>query len=82
MEVSLLKKTELYVTFDEQYFYFGGSMHYTNGAELKASNKKRDGIDGGSDNFGILLDTFNDKNSSRFYLVVMAEKSEKLQGFH
>lgn len=58
------EKTEIYVTFDEQYFYFGGRMHYTNGAELKASNKKRDGIDGGSDNFGILLDTFNDNETA------------------
>ncbi len=56
--------TEIFVTFDNQNFYFGGRMHYSNGATLKASNKKRDGIDGGSDNFGILLDTFNDNENA------------------
>ena len=34
------ENTEIYVSFDDQYFYFGGRMHYKNGAELKASNKK------------------------------------------
>lgn len=58
------EKSEIFVTFDDQYFYFGGRMHYSNGAIIKASNKKRDGIDGGSDNFGILLDTFNDNETA------------------
>ncbi len=58
------EKSEIFVTYDDQYFYFGGRMHYSNGAKIKASNKKRDGIDGGSDNFGILLDTFNDNETA------------------
>jgi hypothetical protein len=57
------EKSEIFVTFDDQYFYFGGRMHYSNGATIKASTKKRDGVDGGSDNFGILLDTFNDNEN-------------------
>ncbi len=58
------EKSEIFVTFDDQYFYFGGRMHYSNGATIKATTKKRDGVDGGSDNFGILLDTFNDNENA------------------
>ncbi len=56
--------SEIFITFDDQYIYFGGRLHYSNGATIKASTKKRDGIDGGSDNFGILLDTFNDNENA------------------
>lgn len=60
----LTEKSEIFVTFDDQYFYFGGRLHYSNGATIKATTKKRDGVDGGSDNFGILLDTFNDNENA------------------
>lgn len=58
------EKSEIFITFDDEYFYFGGRLHYSNGATIMATTKKRDGVDGGSDNFGILLDTFNDNENA------------------
>lgn len=56
--------SEIFVTFDENFFYVGARLHYENGGEITVTTKKRDGADGGSDNFGILLDTFNDNENS------------------
>ena len=56
--------SEIFVTFDDKYFYLGGRLHYSSKASVKATTKKRDGSDGGSDNFGILLDSFNDNENA------------------
>jgi hypothetical protein len=58
------EKSEIFVTFDEKYFYLSARMYYTNGGEISATTKKRDGAEGGNDNFGILLDTFNDNENA------------------
>jgi len=57
------ERSEIFLTFDEEYLYVGARLFYENGAKLTVTTKKRDGADGGSDNFGILLDTFNDNEN-------------------
>jgi hypothetical protein len=58
------EKSEIFITFDDEYFYLSARLHYGNGAKVRATTKKRDGADGGNDNFGILLDTFNDNENA------------------
>ena len=58
------ERSEIFVTFDDDYLYLGARLYYENGANLTVTTKKRDGADGGSDNFGILLDTFNDNENA------------------
>lgn len=58
------ERTDLFVSFDDENFYVGARLYYQNGSVLRSTTKKRDGADGGSDNFGILLDTFNDNESA------------------
>ena len=58
------ERSDVFVTFDEEYFYVGARLYYQNGSTIRSTTKKRDGADGGSDNFGILLDTFNDNESA------------------
>lgn len=58
------EKSEIYVTFDDNYFYLAARNYYTNGGVPRATTKKRDGAEGGNDNFGILLDTFNDNENA------------------
>jgi len=58
------ERSEIFITFDEDFFYVGARLFYENGAEITVTTKKRDGADGGSDNFGILLDTFNDNENA------------------
>jgi len=58
------ERSDIFVTFDDEYFYIGARLYYQNGSTIRATTKKRDGADGGSDNFGILLDTFNDNENA------------------
>lgn len=61
---STSEKSEVFVTFDEEYFYLAGRLHYSNGAKVISTTKKRDAGAFGNDYFGILLDTFNDNESA------------------
>ncbi len=58
------EQSDVFVTFDDNFLYLGARLHYENGAKITTTTKKRDGADGGSDNFGILLDTFNDNENA------------------
>ncbi len=58
------QRSEVFITFDDKYFYIGARLFYSDGANPSVKSKKRDGTDGGSDNFGILFDTFNDNENA------------------
>ena len=58
------ERSDIFVTFDDEHFYVGARLYYQNGSTIRSTTKKRDGADGGSDNFGILLDTFNDNENA------------------
>ena len=58
------ERSDVFVTFDDEYLYIGARLYYQNGSVIRSTTKKRDGADGGSDNFGILLDTFNDNENA------------------
>lgn len=58
------ERSDVFITYDDQYFYLAGRMYYENGAVLNVTTKKRDPDVPGNDNFGLLLDTFNDNESA------------------
>ena len=58
------QRSEVFITFDEKYIYVGARLYYSDGASPSVTTKKRDGANGGSDNFGILFDTFNDNENA------------------
>jgi hypothetical protein len=58
------ERSDVFVTFDDEYLYIGARLSYQNGSTIRSTTKKRDGAEGGSDNFGILLDTFNDNENA------------------
>jgi len=58
------QQSEVFITFDDKYIYVGARLKYSGGAKPTVTTKKRDGSDGGSDNFGILFDTFNDNENA------------------
>lgn len=58
------ERSDVFVTFDDEFFYLGARLYYQNGSTIRSTTKKRDGADGGSDNFGILLDSFNDNENA------------------
>jgi hypothetical protein len=63
-EAQPTERSEIFATFDDEFFYLGARLFYENGAKIVVTTKKRDGADGGSDNFGILLDTFDDNENA------------------
>lgn len=60
---TITQRSEIFITFDDHYLYVGGRLYYSGAAKPIVTSKKRDGADGGSDNFGILLDTFDDNEN-------------------
>ena len=40
------ERSEIFVTFDDNYFYVGARLYYENGAKITVTTKKRDGADG------------------------------------
>ncbi len=61
---SCSEEAEIYVAFDNEYFYLAGRLHYKNGAKIIATSKKRDAFDPGNDFLGILFDSFNDNENA------------------
>jgi hypothetical protein len=60
------ERTEIYITYDQDYLYLAGKLYYNNGARIIATSKKRDVLpmDRGNDYLGILLDTFGDNENA------------------
>lgn len=62
------EKTEVLIGFDHDYLYVGARLFDREPAKIQAPSKKRDYMMGDTEWFGIILDTFNDKeNGLAFY---------------
>ena len=62
------EKTEILAGFDDEYFYFGAKLFDSEPDKIQNPSKKRDYMQGDTDWFGTILDTFNDKeNGLAFY---------------
>ncbi|HCC69865.1 MAG TPA: hypothetical protein DEQ09_01730 [Bacteroidales bacterium] len=62
------EKTECMMFFDDRYLYIGANLYYSDISLLSNVGKQRDYFSSRPDWFGILLDTYNDKeNSMAFY---------------
>ncbi|WP_346860659.1 DUF5916 domain-containing protein [uncultured Draconibacterium sp.] len=58
------EKSEVYITFDENYLWVGAILYYENVTNVVSSSKKRDEESENSDAFGILLDSYNDNENA------------------
>mgnify|MGYP000218166778 CR=1 FL=1 len=57
------EKSEVYITYDNNYLWIGAIMHYEDISNLVSTSKKRDEESENSDAFGILLDSYNDNEN-------------------
>ncbi len=57
------EKTEVLVGFDDDFLYVAGRLYDREPGKIQASTKKRDTMSPSSDWFGVLFDTFNDKEN-------------------
>ncbi len=55
---------EVFITYDEDYLYFGGRMFLSDISLLRNTTFKRDAFDGTTDYFGLILDTYLDKENA------------------
>jgi len=61
-------RTEILISYDDNYLYAAGRLYDNQPSKIQSSSKKRDFMGGNSDFFGIVIDTFNDKeNAVAFY---------------
>ena len=58
------EKTDVRVTYDQEYIYVGASFFAEDASLIQSSTKKRDGIGGDSDWMAVLLDTYNDNENA------------------
>ena len=58
------ERSEVYLAYDDEYFYLAGRMYVSSPDLIRGTTYKRDAFDGTSDYFGILFDSFNDKENA------------------
>jgi hypothetical protein len=58
------EKTEILIGFDDTYLYVAGRLYDREPAKIQAPSKKRDYFESNTEWFGVLFDTFNDKENA------------------
>ena len=58
------EKSEVYITFDNNYLWIGAKLYYNDISKLVSTSKKRDETSENSDYFGILLDSYDDNENA------------------
>ena len=66
------EKTEILIGYDDTYLYVAGRLNMSDPKNVKSTSKKRDFMGGNSDWFGIILDTFNDKENGMGFFTTPA----------
>lgn len=62
------ERSEIYVTYDDHYFYLAGRCYFENGSKISSVTKKRDAYDEGNDMLGILFDSYNDHENGMGFI--------------
>jgi len=63
------QQTEMRVAYDDSYIYFSCRCYDSEPDKVSATTYKRDAWDGNYDQFGLMLDTFNDKENTLMFVV-------------
>lgn len=58
------EKTDTHITYDDQYLYISSKLSYRESGLRRSASLKRDYMGKGGDLFGVLLDTYNDKENA------------------
>jgi hypothetical protein len=56
--------SEAFLAYDDEYLYMAGRMHLSDSALYRATTFKRDALDGTTDYFGMVLDSYNDNENA------------------
>jgi hypothetical protein len=66
------EKTEILVAYDNEYLYLAGRLYDSQPEKIRVPSKKRDDMGGGNNWFGMVLDTFNDKENALAFFTTPA----------
>ena len=58
------EKSIVYLAYDDKYLYLAGKLYCSQPEYIRGNTFKRDARDGTTDYFGLLLDTYNDKENA------------------
>jgi hypothetical protein len=58
------ERTEILVAYDDDYLYVAGRLYDKEPSKIQCTSKKRDDMKPNNDWFGIVIDTFNDKENA------------------
>ncbi len=58
------ERTEILIAYDDDYFYVAGRLYDSEPSKILATSLKRDSDSPANDWFGIIIDTFNDKENA------------------
>ena len=58
------EKTDVRIAYDDKYMYAGAILYYKDRSLMRTASLKRDYLGAGTDWFGLLFDTYNDKENS------------------
>ena len=58
------ERTELLLAHDDEYLYVAGRLFDREPDKIQANSKQRDSVDASSDWFGVVIDSFNDKENA------------------
>ena len=58
------EKTEIRIFYNDQYVYVSGRLYTKDPSTIRNTTKKRDEFSGSSDSFGVVFDSFNDKENA------------------
>ncbi|MDN5203667.1 DUF5916 domain-containing protein [Fulvivirgaceae bacterium BMA10] len=71
-EGEISEKTEIFLAYDDQYVYLAGRLYYADIRHLQSTSKKRDALEGSTDYFGLIIDSFNDNESGLSFFTTPA----------
>ena len=57
------EKTEILLGYDDNYLYVAGRLYDSEPSKIQAPSRKRDDLNGSTEWFGVIIDSFNDKEN-------------------
>ncbi len=66
------ERTEVRIAFDEQYLYAAARLYDREPEKIRNPSKKRDYMEGNAEWFGLIIDTFNDKENALAFFTTPA----------
>lgn len=66
------EKTEIMLVYNDQYLYLGGRLYDSEPGKIQSPSKKRDELGLNNDFFGIIIDSFNDKENALAFFTTPA----------